>query len=355
MRKQNAKLHRLSRGTKKVFRRFLWLLIGLLTKKPTIDIVYQSEDKKSTVFCCRCPVYIEPVSGYLISEKGYLLEEAMLPNFAFKKRPFGIDVPSPFDFFQSIKQPEKVIELNTAVSLRHFWEWNYYHFYFDVLGKLELLHLAGINDCFPLVIAKYADEVPFVRPLIQRGKFANRQWMVPSTEYIKANQVFFCRTENAYEARISFVLDALDVDPASKGDKRFYLKRSTNRRLSNLAEIEPVLQKYAFEVIDAAEMNIDEQIEAFSKVRYLIANHGAGTTNILFRGNRPLSVLELYHKNCMNYDHKRMCEEMGYQWDALEGEMGSGTPFHADYSISADALEQKIIGMLAEANASTKQ
>ena len=351
---RNAQLHRLSRGTRKIVRRLLWRTIGLFAKKPTIDVLYQSEDKNSVVFCCHGPVYIEPESGYLITEKGHILEESLLTNFPFKQRPFGLEVPSPFHFFKSIKQPENVIELNTAVSLRHFWEWNYYHFYFDVLGRLELFRSAGVSDSVPLVIAKYADDVSFVRPLIKRGTFAHRHWVIPRKEYVKANHVLFCRSNTAYKGRISYLLDALDVDTQSAGDKRFYLKRSSNRRLSNLADIEKVLHKYGFEIIDAAEMDIKEQISTFSQVRYLIANHGAGTTNILFRGSHPLSVLELHHENCMNYDHKKICDEMGYLWDALEGKMGEGIPAHADYFIDPAALEQKIIAMLATSPAPVK-
>lgn len=351
MQEQNTIPIRLCRFMVKLFYRFLWQLIRFSAKKPVIEVLYQSsEDKNSVVFCCHGPVYIEPEYGFIITEQGYVIEDSMTPNFPFSQRPFGTAVPSPFRFFKAIRE-NRVISLDAAISLRHFWEWNYYHFYLDVLGKAELIQTAGVTDSLPLVLARYASTIPFVRPLIERGKFRHRQWIIPGTEYVRAEKILFCQTRRAYGPRVHYLLEALESEPTERHEgqqqeRRVYLKRSGNRRLSNLEEVKPVLAKYGFQIVDAAEMRVEQQIALFRDIRYLIANHGAGTTNILFRGKAPLSLLELHHENLINYDHKCLCEELYYDWDHLEGKMGQGTPAHADFSVCPKELEQKIIRML---------
>jgi len=293
------------------------------------------------------PAYIDPMWGYIISEQGYILEDSICCNSEYPKRPFAISVPSPFHFFKAVRKETKVIEMDTAISLRHFWEWNYYHFYFDVLGKLELLHTVGVDDTLPLVLAKYADDVSFVRPLIERGKFKDRNWITPTSEYIKAEKILFCRTKRPYRERILYILDSLQIEEtADHEERRIYLSRSGTRRLVNLKEIEPILEKHSFDVVDSAKMSIDEQISLFSKTRYIVANHGAGTTNILFRGEKPLSLLEVHHEQLFNLDHKRICDEFGHFWDDLEGKKGQGIPSRAHFTINLEQLEQKIVKLL---------
>ncbi len=328
------------------FYRVVWKIISFRAPKPIIETLYDDENG-SMVFACHGPVYIDPAWGYIITEKGHILEESMQYNFAHGKRPFAISIPSPFHFFKAIKKKENIIEKETVVSLRHYWEWNYYHFYFDVLGKLELLQKAGIADTMPLVIAKYADEISFVRPLIERGKFCERNWLIPTTEFIKAEKVIFCQTHTAYKERILYILDALEIEAAQKEDeRRIYLSRSGTRRLTNLDEARPIFEKYSFEIADSGNMSIDDQIALFSNVRYIVANHGAGTTNILFRGDNPLSLLEIHHEQYVNFDHKQICDEMGYAWDELEGKKGAGTAVHANFTVDLEQLEQKIIALL---------
>ena len=353
MQKINTLSIRLCRLVAKLFYLLVWRILRLFAKKPVIETVYQCrEDAASVVYCCHSPAYIEPESGFIITERGYILEDSMTPNFAFPKRPFKTTVPSPFRFFRAVRASH-VIPLETAVSLRHSWEWNYYHFYLDVLGKAELFQMAGISDRLPVVLARYANSVPFVRPLIERGKFRDRKWIVPDSEYVRAEKIFFCHTRTAYGPRVQYLLDALQAETESaesapNPERRVYLTRSGNRRISNQEALLPILERHSFQVLDTAQMSIEEQMALFRGIRYLIVNHGAGTTNILFRGKAPLTLLELHHENLINYDHKRMCEELCYQWDHLEGKMGHGVPAHADFSVSPEKLEQKILSMLAK-------
>ncbi len=255
-----------------------------------------------------------------------------------------------------------VVEVATVASLRHFWEWNYYHFYLDVLGKLSLLEKAGVNAQTPLAVAKYLDEAPFARQATKRGALSQRNWINPRDKYIKADKIIFCQTKTSYAERVATINrymrdEADDANCANApycgvSERRIFLNRSNNRRLANLPEVQNFLERNGFEIVDTAGMSLDEQIALFASVRYLIAIHGAGTTNIIFRQPHPMSVLELHHERYMAYDHRKLCDDFGYYWDSLEGTMCVGPEFtknpqHGDFTISPTALEISVKKLLA--------
>lgn len=342
-------IQQLGRGGAKAVYRALWELQSHRTNKPVIETLFSEpagleSASNSVVYSCDGPVYIEPQWGYIISEAGYIVEESVSPNFSHNKKPFGIATPSPFRFAAGKK---RAIMVSTAVSLRHFWEWNYYHFYMDVLGKMDLLNQAGLDPSLPLVLAQYAHDLPFARDLLACPPLSQRHWIVPKNEYVRAERVIFCRTSRPLKNRVSFLLKSLNIPVQySHEEKRIFLNRSGTRRLTNIEAIQPILDKYSFQIVDAAKMSVEEQIRLFAGTRYLIAIHGAGITNIIFRGQGPLSLLELHHEQLLNLDHKRMCDEMGHHWDHLEGKMAPGHPHHADFAVSPEQLEAKIEALL---------
>jgi hypothetical protein len=75
--------------------------------------------------------------------------------------------------------------------------------------------------------------------------------------------------------------------------KRVFLSRQhTNcRRIVNFEELKPILEKYDFQIVDADDLNIAEQVQLFNDVEVLFTVHGAGLTNIIF--SQKLKILEL--------------------------------------------------------------
>jgi hypothetical protein len=76
-------------------------------------------------------------------------------------------------------------------------------------------------------------------------------------------------------------------------NKRVFLSRqNTNcRRIVNFEELKPLLEKYDFQIVDAEDLNIAEQVQLFKSVEVLFTVHGAGLTNIIF--SEKLQILEL--------------------------------------------------------------
>jgi capsular polysaccharide biosynthesis protein len=60
----------------------------------------------------------------------------------------------------------------------------------------------------------------------------------------------------------------------------------------NEAEVLEVLQRLGFLTVYPEEMSLGEQVQLFSRTRYLVSNHGAGLANMLFVPDHA-NVLEL--------------------------------------------------------------
>ena len=76
--------------------------------------------------------------------------------------------------------------------------------------------------------------------------------------------------------------------------KNLYVRRGkvTNRKVINEQNVEKLLSKYNYEIIDCADLSVDDQILKFSEAKNIIIIHGASITNLLFVPNN-INVVEI--------------------------------------------------------------
>lgn len=291
--------------------------------------------------------YIEPKSGYIVSD-GALIYESMTPNFDYHMPVWKFTIPSVSNIKKAINISDNVVHFDKVISLRHFWDWNYYHFYFDVLGKLKAFDDQGVGKDIPVVLGKYVDQLSFPRQVIGMGQFKERTWLVPGDKYVHANEVFYCRHRYSLRDICEYIVKTLEVDRENVRNDKIYLTRgvaSSGRNVSNESEILNVLSDFDFKVIDANKLTVENQVEVFRNAQYVVAPHGAGITNILFRSGNPLSLLELHPIHAYT-DFKKICDGYGYYWDHLMGIQEPGDPRHANYTIDPDALRKSLVKLI---------
>lgn len=341
----------------KVTYRASWRAWAAAQRPPKIQILHQhgmaiGGGVREFVHQVAEPAYIEPEFGYVMTERGHLLEQALTPNFEDVIAPWRVATPSPWRFLSARRhRSTRIREFDRVISLRHLWEWNYYHFYLDALGKLSLLDEIGVDPSIPIVLGRYALELPFVRQVINRGNLRNRIWVIPETEYIRAQTMIYCRTGQPYRSRLDWLLDQMEIPvPTSARDERLFLTRGKGgtRRILNEDAVLSVLEEYGFRSVDTTGMNIDEQVGVFSRARYLVAAHGAGITNIIYRRTAPLGVLELHGSGHISQDFWRICAGYDHWWDHLAGEPDGPDPKHANFEIPIDKLREKLSAMLED-------
>jgi capsular polysaccharide biosynthesis protein len=192
-----------------------------------------------------------------------------------------------------------------------------------------------------------------VRPALGRGELARRTWVIPDNAYVLADQVYYCQTPHAFKARFDHLMDQMAVpEPAPDGEKILLVrsKRAT-RHVLNDDELAAVARSYGFRPVDTAGMTVDEQIQLMQGARYLIAVHGAGMINMIFRRNAPLSVLELHPAGYQTGDFGEISRQFAYRYDTLACQPDRSFLQHANMTVPIDQLRQGIERMLAAAPA----
>ena len=132
--------------------------------------------------------------------------------------------------------------------------------------------------------------------------------------------------------------------------ERLYISRgrAAKRRIANEAEVLEVVRRFGFRVVYAEEHTFEEQVEMASRARFLVSNHGAGLTNMLFlRGGGR--VLELRHQtDAVNNCYFTMASALGleYFYQTCPSDDPAEDPHTADLRVDADALADNLRLML---------
>src|SRR5687768_11655630 len=133
-------------------------------------------------------------------------------------------------------------------------------------------------------------------------------------------------------------------------EKRLYISRSgaAKRRIVNEDEVISVLRKFGFETIRAEELSFAEQVRICAAARYIVSNHGAGLTNMLFMREGG-SVLELRHESdCINNCFFTMSSalDLNYFYQTCAPQDPAADPHDAHLMVDCARLEQNLTRLL---------
>jgi capsular polysaccharide biosynthesis protein len=135
--------------------------------------------------------------------------------------------------------------------------------------------------------------------------------------------------------------------------RRLYITRraANKRRIVNESELEPVLQEFGFEIIEAEHLSLKAQIELFAEAEAVAGPHGAGLTNILFSPS-GCKVLELLNPAYMNVCYYAEAEMLGHEYWYVIGETAGTavqhrTACHDDISVSVPTFRQTLRTMFS--------
>ncbi len=244
----------------------------------------------------------------------------------------------------------KVRHLPRAVSIRMITgaEKNYWHFLSDMLGVLVLIDKHNFSRDIPLVITKkLADQKFFQQVIAYSPDLQSRNWVIQDKEYILADEVFFCQKMPNQKDQFTGLLELLNIPDADKRqNRRIYVSRSPQRIrfIKNDHEIQAIAKARGFEIVDCDNLSFSEQVALFSSCSHVIGIHGAGLTNIVWRKNAPLTLLELFPANYVHPGYFWLAKSFDKEYFALTGSnILPGTSFH----INPEEFEAKLDQMLA--------
>jgi capsular polysaccharide biosynthesis protein len=240
-----------------------------------------------------------------------------------------------------------ILELDRVISFRDVHETNYFHCINDVLTKIPLLRTIGSIDV-PVVVGTMLYHKPFFQAMLPSLKAAGIDIIDHGQRFIRAKEVVYCKAMPCSAEHIAAVLQLLR-DPAQEATpvehRMVFLTRrpgTANGRVpANGAAVEAMMADLGFEVIDTASMPWSDQVALFRNVRHLVALHGAGLTNMIFRTGQPMSVLEIFPGDSLppHYYWLALANGFKYHGHIAEKSQADGT-FALDIGALRDAVER---------------
>jgi hypothetical protein len=236
------------------------------------------------------------------------------------------------------------------------WSYGYYHWFADTLPRLFVIK-DRIADLVLLLPHQY-EKIGFVRPSLA-------PFGVRNIEFVNKGEALLCQklvvprhtahTGNHNEEIIRGVRDLLVGSYAARGGtttpERVYISRGKApiRKIKNEEEVLEILREFDFGIFHFEEHSFEEQVRIASGARYLVTNHGAGLTNMLFMmpGN---SVLELRNRkdwfdNC--YYTLASALNLNYFYQTCAAENPDEDPHSANLLVDAEELRENLKLMLA--------
>lgn len=289
---------------------------------------------------------IDPDFGHVIAPPATVVEESLpMAKLARHRRgmPFFSGVPSLSGYVAARVGRVPVRRERVVVALRHPFAGNYYHALIDVLPQLAILNAHGVPLDVPVVIDPSLATRPFFRELQTRGELAKRHWLVQDA-YIAADEILIPILPPASRAGLDELLRMIGAptpDPAAQ--RRLFLTRDPGnggRAILNMGDVRPVIERHNLEIVDTAGMPFAAQMQLFSEARLVVAIHGAGLTNILFRRDAELTVLEVLPLSEENACFENLARLYGHAHTSLRGAATmQGKMRHANFALDPDALD----------------
>jgi len=237
------------------------------------------------------------------------------------------------------------------------WSGGYYHWLADTLPRLYS-------------IGNRVAEVTLLLPdRFQRLEFVTsslKPFGVRNIEIIAANEKVFCprlivpmhtAPSGHHNEAIVRGIRALMVETYGNSQcetpARIYVSRrkAPKRRIINEEEVLKTVTEFGFDILDAEKFSFAQQVNALSCARYLVSNHGAGLTNMMFMAAGG-NVLELRHQpdrryNC--YFNLASALNLNYFYQTCASDNPGEDPHTADIRVDAQALKETLQLMIGAA------
>ena len=232
-----------------------------------------------------------------------------------------------------------------ALWITDYWSTGYFHWLCDALTRLFV-----VQDRPLLVLPGKFRTWEFVKSTLDA-------FGVTNVSFIESNEIVECRNlllpshtappGHFNSQAIRGVRNVLLSAYGSKdGEDRLYITRAKapKRRIVNEAEINPILKEFGFVTVCMEDLSFAEQVRICSRARYIVSNHGAGLTNMLFMRDGG-SVLELRHKSdCINncYFTLSSALDLKYFYQTCTPQNPHADPHEADLFVEPEELKRSL-------------
>lgn len=235
--------------------------------------------------------------------------------------PQSVFVASQFfgDRQNGLQNPPPVFS-GTYLSSVTPWGWNYAHWLFDSLPKVEAFPFC--TDGAKLLVQ--AGLLPFHRESLTLLGIENEKITEISGPLIRFEKLGYCFSADRsgvphprllLGSRERLLKAAGSSHPAPTGSPLYISRRNrsrsrSQRNIANEADVIKVLEEFGFETYLPEEHPLAEQIRRFSVASAIVCPHGAGSFNHLFAPN-GIPVIEFYNPACWEHASVRFTSLLG--------------------------------------------
>ncbi len=249
--------------------------------------------------------------------------------------------PSLFAYlFRRTKNIEK------GILIKYLWT-NYYHFLIDTVSQIVLADKAGIPQDVPIIVPYFQKDIAFVKAFFEIMPLKRTIIVQKRNEYLNVRQLFVGKdtffSESVKEMR-EFILksNVCEKEKNMTSPELLYISRATKykRSIKNIAEIEEIVRKYNFKVIEPGEYTVGQQIKLFSEAKVIIGVHGAGLTNLLFGKNKNIKLLEIFPGKEIKPEHyKNLCTLLGFSYFSI---VGNGLDTNGQFELDTELFNNTV-------------
>ncbi|MFC0513598.1 DUF563 domain-containing protein [Mucilaginibacter angelicae] len=205
--------------------------------------------------------------------------------------------------------PENLIELNNAdtyLLIHHPW-YNYYHWLLECIFRAWMVR--DKKDGMILLLPDYYAKSDFIMGSLKPFGFKNI-FYIPSGKSLMVKNLCIPQIKarvDSYDQEMlaavrHFYLNYIDLNGGINTElgERIYIsrKKAQRKKVQNEAELEEILQRYNFTVINNEDYTFLQQVAIYAHAKYLVSIHGSGLTNMLFMQDNA-RILE-FHKRKTN-------------------------------------------------------
>ncbi|SEK35863.1 glycosyltransferase family 61 protein [Nitrosovibrio tenuis] len=264
-------------------------------------------------------------------------------------------------------------KVDRAISLLGQCTGNYAHWLTETLPKLVIVDACPEYDDLPLLVDEWIhpnfyNSIKLLgkhpRQIIAIGRFqpcelscvidvsppayipAEYRAYLATKEVVKISHDVFPFSRRALDMLRDAAWKAVSLNAKPSVKRRLYLRRAPEscgnpRMIANIDEVEGLIMKSGFEVIDPGKMSFSEQISVFMNAEIVISAVGAALANMIFMppGSRIIAMAP-YYKNANYYYFSNMAGVLDHELLYVLGpqkDMGDH-PLHRDYYVDTDAL-----------------
>jgi capsular polysaccharide biosynthesis protein len=260
---------------------------------------------------------------------------------------------------EAAEHPDRLITLDDDtmyLAIHHPW-FNYYHWICESIFRLWLVRKK--LDRLTLVLPEHYRTADFIVASLEPFALKNI-FYIPEGKSLLVRHLCLpqlkpvCDSYNARHLRQvshfyrEYVLTGC-FTAAAFSDRLYVSRRLAGRRkVVNEEELLVILERFGFTVFYPEQHGFLEQVAMFSKVRWLVGEHGSGLTNLLFMPPGS-AVLELHKNRTNELDHPSplfwyMADALGihyYHQSCVT--VGREDYFEGDYRVDPVLFEQNLI------------